>query len=289
MLPHGETGTTCELRATAGNATVIYDAGVIAAAVKTFGIYLKRKTGTGTVEITLDGGGSWTAVTPNGVWDRFQITQTLADPDIGIRIVTSGDEVLAWGAQLEDGRAFATTLIPTSGASAQRTADDIRIGNAAAIHVPAAQGTILILASPLFDAADIAADAYMLDIRTAADGVALRASAAGDCWQAVVRSGGGDSAVLSSATLVPAKGAQHALALTWAVNDFRLYVNGAQEALDAAGAAPTGIASELFVGQDKDNGSQAFAALSQVIAYDRVLGAQEIEMLSRAIRGEMEL
>lgn len=117
--------TTAEtLTASAGNGTVIQDLGVIASAVKTFSVWLKRKTGTGDIDLTLDGGATWTTKTITSSWARYSITQTLADPDCGIRIVTNADAVLIWGAQVE-ALAFATSYIATTSATVTRSADTL--------------------------------------------------------------------------------------------------------------------------------------------------------------------
>lgn len=107
--------TTAEtLTASAGNGTLIQDLGVIGAAAVSFSIWLKRKTGTGDIDLTVDGGAGWTTVAVTSTWTRFEITQGLADPDFGIRIVTNADAVYAWGAQLERLGLFLSSYIPTT-------------------------------------------------------------------------------------------------------------------------------------------------------------------------------
>jgi len=64
-------------------------------------IYLKRKTGTGAISLSLDGGSTYTVVAVTSEWQRFHIVQTLANPSIVLKIAVSGDAVYAWGAQLE--------------------------------------------------------------------------------------------------------------------------------------------------------------------------------------------
>jgi len=98
--PDGTT-TADTLTASGANGTLIQDLGVIASAAQAYSIYLKRLTGTGNIDLTLDGGSTWTTKVITSSWARYWITQTVADPDIGIRIVTSGDAVYAWGAQCE--------------------------------------------------------------------------------------------------------------------------------------------------------------------------------------------
>lgn len=109
--------TVKRLTASAGNGRVIQDLGTIASAAKTFSVWLKRITGTGDVQLTLDNGTSWSTVAVTSSWARYQIAATLANPDVGIRLVTSGDAVDATAAQLEDGVSTATSYYP-SGATA---------------------------------------------------------------------------------------------------------------------------------------------------------------------------
>lgn len=113
----GPTGTTTAdtLTASAGNGTTIQDLGVLASAAFCFSVWLKRKTGSGSIQLTLDGGSTWTTKTLTTKWQRFYITQTLANPDCGIRIVTNADAVYAWGAQAEHGTT-PTGYVPTTSA-----------------------------------------------------------------------------------------------------------------------------------------------------------------------------
>ena len=142
--PDGAT-TADTLTATAANGTVIQDLGVVASAKKTGSLWLKRKTGSGNIQLTMDGGTGWTTVAVGADWTRFPITQTLADEDFGVRIVTSGDEVYAWGGQIEQangwsGGAWMTTYVPTTSAAVQRKSDALTFPTTGNISLAA--GTI---------------------------------------------------------------------------------------------------------------------------------------------------
>jgi hypothetical protein len=124
VSPSGAT-TADTLTATAGNATLLQSI-TSASATRDFSIWLKRKTGTGNIDLTMDNGATWTTKTITSSWERYSITQTaVTNPIIGVRIVTDGDEVYAWGAQLESGTpaTFASSYIPTTAASVTRAAD----------------------------------------------------------------------------------------------------------------------------------------------------------------------
>lgn len=134
------------LTATAGNGTVIQDLGVIASADKAWGPWIKRKTGTGDIDLTLNGGGAWTTITVTAGWTRVEITAELADPDIGIRIVTSGDAIYVdWG-QCEASTFLSSTIVPaTEGAAVTRNSDVLTFDDEGNIFD--AQGTAFAKAS----------------------------------------------------------------------------------------------------------------------------------------------
>lgn len=88
--------------ASAGNATMV-QAITTTAVPWTFSVYLKRKTGTGNVDITMDGT-TWVTQTINSsTWTRCIVTQTgvVGTSNCGIRLVTSGDAVYVFGGQAE--------------------------------------------------------------------------------------------------------------------------------------------------------------------------------------------
>jgi len=97
--PNG-TDTADTITASGANGTALQSYTALAVPY-TFGVWLKRKTGTGTIEIAADNG-TYTAVTITSDWALYTVTQTPAagSKSAGIRIVTSADEVYAWGAHL---------------------------------------------------------------------------------------------------------------------------------------------------------------------------------------------
>ena len=90
------------LSATAGGGTVLQTLTLLAIPY-TFSIWLKRKTGTGDVSITVDGTTYSTKIITTD-WVRYStvLTPAAGSKTIGVQIVTSGDEVYAWGAQVSD-------------------------------------------------------------------------------------------------------------------------------------------------------------------------------------------
>jgi hypothetical protein len=90
----------------------------------TVSVYVKRKTGTGTVYLRAIENTN-TAVTVTNEWTRVSLTVTSTSTNLryGMALATSGDEIYVWGFQVEAG-SYATSLTPNSaGADITRTAD----------------------------------------------------------------------------------------------------------------------------------------------------------------------
>lgn len=143
--PDGNT-TADTLTAAAGNATLLQTI-TSASADRTFSIWLKRKTGTGNIDLTVDNGATWTTQILTSAWVRFTLTQSaVTNPVIGVRIVTNADAVYAWGAQLGS---YLTTssYIPTTTTALTRSTDVPSFTGAGLSWYNAQQGTFVITAS----------------------------------------------------------------------------------------------------------------------------------------------
>ncbi len=87
------------------------------------GCYIKRRTGSGTINMTQDNGATWTVVSPTASWSAVAIpAATLANPIIGFQIVTSGDAIDVDFVMHEEA-AFVSSPIPATTVSVTRNAD----------------------------------------------------------------------------------------------------------------------------------------------------------------------
>ena len=68
---------------------------VLGSAARTFSALIRRKTGTGTIEMTDNGGTNWTDITSTltTAYKQFQVTRTQANPIVGFRITTDTDAI----------------------------------------------------------------------------------------------------------------------------------------------------------------------------------------------------
>lgn len=118
----------------------------------TMGVYIKRKTGTGSILITDNGFTNETDVKTLINSSRFtlvQITRTQANPAIGIKIVTSGDAIEIDVCGCEAGQSRSSPIFATT-AEVTRAKDTMKYGVSGTvlseINFPA--GTIVIEAMP---------------------------------------------------------------------------------------------------------------------------------------------
>jgi hypothetical protein len=92
---------------------------------RTSSVYLKRITGTGPIQVSIDGGTYSTVDLSTTEWRRIVLTGSVASTSVGIRIVTIGDSVAMDFAQVEDGLLVSTPIMTTSAAAGVARASDI--------------------------------------------------------------------------------------------------------------------------------------------------------------------
>ncbi len=120
----GVANSASSLLATAANATILQTI-VLAAATRATSAYVKRLVGTGTINMTTDGGLSWTAITLTAAWTWVNIpAQSFLNPVFGFRIVTSGDKIAVDYFQNEAG-ASQSSVIATTTVAVTRAADSL--------------------------------------------------------------------------------------------------------------------------------------------------------------------
>jgi hypothetical protein len=226
--PAGGT-TAVRFTASAGNATVIRAAAIGTSSERTFSVWLRRVTGTGNIQYTQNNGTNWTTQAITSTWTRYSFTHTV-DHRVGIRIVTSGDAIEMWGAQLETGSG-ASSYIPTGASTVQRAADDCLIDNiSTAFGFNASAGTILIR--------------YGDRISTGSNRAYTFLPASGSNNQMFEGSGvafnvfAGGSFTAQIGSTSPSAGR---VCAAYAANDFAVSVNGGAVATDTNGAVASSL------------------------------------------------
>jgi hypothetical protein len=262
----GLANSASRLTATANNATVLQSI-TAASATRVTSFYLRRITGTGTVEITQNGGTNWTAVTLTGDWQRFSIPfATITNPQIGIRIGTSGDVVAVDAAQCEIGT-FPTSPILSEGTALTRQADTGSVAISATDR--ATLFTDCFHQANRLDGAEQTSN-FQIDSGSSANTIRNRLISAPNTTDALVRASNVDVADFGGGLIsVPAAARQ---ALAYAANDMAYSQNGGAAETDTSGVLPD--LTRVAIIQ-----SEAITYLRRLRAYaDRLSNAQLVAL-----------
>lgn len=110
----GAASACTRLTASGANGTALFTL-TAAASSRTYSCYIKRVTGSGSIQLTQNNGGAWTTVAlPLAGFNLVQLNASQLNAVFGIRIVTIGDAIDVDVNQFEAGD-FATTPIPAAG------------------------------------------------------------------------------------------------------------------------------------------------------------------------------
>lgn len=231
----GVLASATRLSATGANGTITGPATSLASAARRLDPFVRRVSGTGDIDISLDNGSTYTTLTGlTSSYQRLGKGQTLANPQIKIRIVSSGDEVDIDFCGGETG-SFATSPIESGDVAAQRLADvntTTRPGQA--------EGAIL-LDAITHPTQNNAANQVLW---VWSDGSAnnritiIRAANTGSVSAQVHVSG---SAVFSKPLGILAEGTRAKIACRWKESDFAAIMTGNSIQTQASGAVPTGL------------------------------------------------
>jgi hypothetical protein len=123
----GVANAASSLTATDDNGTCIQTI-TLGAGNRTGSVYLKRLTGTGLIQVTLDGSTYSTVELSDTEWYRIVLSGSVTNPTVGIKIAADGDAVAMDYGQVEDGL-FESSPILTTTATATRAVDSASVSN----------------------------------------------------------------------------------------------------------------------------------------------------------------
>jgi len=263
--PTNTANTTVRLTATAANGTCLQTI-ASASATRSYAVYMKRVTGTGNIDLTVDNGATWTTKTLTAAWTRFDITQAaVTNPVIGVRLVADTDAIDFWGSDLQTG-SFTTPHIPTVAASVTRNATNVNTTDMTWLN--ALEGTIYIVVSKPPSSGFNADYLASIDNGTTSERFVLDAANVSNAGYSVT-----DGAVqvdLNNSSSSWAGGAIHRVAAVYAVNNFEFYWDGTRTGTgDQTGTLPT--ATKLHVGANHGGSGRFFNGYIDEFAYDNVL------------------
>jgi hypothetical protein len=273
----GVANAATRITATSANYTLIQSI-TSASALRAATCYVRRITGTGTIEFTANAGLTWTPITVTSAFTRVAApVATITNPEIGFRITSSGDEIAVDFVQCETG-AFATPPIETAGSNVTRVADVVSITGAEFSGIwPATEGTVVAEGStfnptgfvPLWQVSDGTAN-NRIEARLANSG-----SAGSGLLLAVA---GGVTSVSMAVQFNGAAGATNRLAAAYQTNNFGASRNGQAESADTSATVPA--VTQLILGGWHGGGQTLNGYLSRFYIYPRRLSAADTPALS---------
>lgn len=240
ISPDG-TGNALEIKANgAANQTIISSAAAGSSDARVFSIWLKRVSGTGAIQYTLDNGVSWTTQAITSSWLRYEIAPTTANQQVGIRITTNGDTIQLWGAQLEAATCV-SSYIPTTNSSVIRQADVATISPVSSFFNQTS-GTLFSQFIPKCE--DTSANRGIVSIDDASNNnrIAMFIPAGASILVAPrVVAGGVSSNPGNSAAINELSISKAALAYAVGTNQAALSVNGQTPSTASPAASPSGV------------------------------------------------
>jgi hypothetical protein len=253
----GTANSATRLTATASDGTILQTF-TSASATRVSGFWVRRITGTGTVEITMNGGSTWTALTLTTTFARYSIpAATITNPQIGFRIRSNGDEIAVDGVQLQSAATLGPTVFnPSTTLSASSTADVWSITGADATRIiNPAEFTVYIdgyrLSTGVFSGFP---NFYSISDGSNNNSVAGYGIDGGQSvTNSAVRSGGADQTDFVFVSLAGSQSIKIVQAL--AVNDSRFGVNGTLTTRDSSVTMPVGL-NRIGIGSDRAGANQ---------------------------------
>ncbi|KAA0576670.1 hypothetical protein [Azospirillum sp. Sh1] len=236
----GVLAAATRLTASSANGTCI-QASSSASAARRFAPFVRRAAGTGTVQMTLDGGSTWTTITPTSSYVRYGMGQTVANPTVGFRLGSSGDQIDVDFAGGETGT-FDTSPIEAGSSIVTRAADVNTLLLSSVPGWSTSEGTIYVE----FDTtSNTVITKYPISLNSGSGYSERIDIELGGTNQrsALIVSGGATQAYfiganVSTATLCKA-------AVAFKANDFAFSYDGGSASTDPAGTAPTVTRVEL--------------------------------------------
>jgi hypothetical protein len=241
----GVVNSASSLTATGANATCL-QAITLGSSARYQSAYVKRLTGSGVVNMTMNGGTTWTPVTVTANWTRVEIpTATLANPSVGFQIVTSGDAIAVDYVQNENG-VVATSAMPTTSSTVTRAADvAVMTGSNFSDWYNQSQGTLV----AEFDLLDASGTRPVISADGGSTAEQIMLYGSGTDPKALVRDGAVIQADIDVGTI--AARTAYKLGLSYALNDVAASLNGGAVGTDVTATMPT--PTQLRLGSDGTN------------------------------------
>lgn len=274
--PTGAANSATLLTATAANGTAKQAITSASNTARRFSIYVKRVTGSGGVDLTMDDGTAWTAVTVTSAWTRVAMGQTLANPTVGIRIQTNTDAVAVAFCQEEAG-AFDTSAILTTSATVERAGEICSMTLVDWFN--RSEGTMFVEFTPIFTAAVGGTMASFSD-GSSNNRIDFNRQAAGT-YRLIGQIGGSTFARFDTGAV--ADGGQHRMCGAWISGDSGSAFNGAAMTANLINTTFAALTAwdRLLIAPANAAGGSSFAWMRRLAYWPRRLPDNVLQAMTR--------
>jgi len=242
----------------------------ISSTLFTISCYAKRNnTGTENVGFFVNGSGvvnsAWSLTSD---WVRFTYTYTSTNTSkIGIA-AESGADVSVFGFQIEKLESYATSYIPTEGATATRT-DESFVADGLSTIIGQTEGCIFI------DFLYYEGNRFeIFDAANTANGFLIYRSGTGYNLQVITSGGGWAIANFITGLTI---GTRYKLAINYKLNDYKIFVNGSQTATSTSIGVPT---TNKIMSSQSNGGLKFTNKINQFMMFDEKLTDAELTTLT---------
>jgi hypothetical protein len=235
----------------------------------TVSVYVKRKTGTGTVYLRAIENTN-TAVTVTNEWTRVSLTVTSTSTNLryGMALATSGDEIYVWGFQIEAGN-YATSLIPNI-STGQITRTQDRCFNGGDVNLfNLTEGTFFIDVNPFIPTANTnigisnGTDAQKIVFIFQSNGTQVRTFSSGGVSEF-------DSLTFNQ---------RNKIAVSFKTNEYKIFINGTKVGTDTSASVPTGM-NRLNFSNRTNTASYFEGEIYQTMVFNEALSDSELIALT---------
>jgi len=242
----------------------------------TVSVYVKRKTGTGTVYLRAVENTN-TAVTVTDEWTRVSLTVTSTSTNIryGMALATSGDEIYVWGFQVEAG-SYATSLIPNStGTDLTRTEDFCHIPSGLQNILNTNEGTLFLdLETPRIATSSAFSRIVLSDQNSSTDRLIFDDFAGN--WRALLISSAG---IVAKTILSVTANQRLKVAIAYSSTGLTISYNGTS-AVTTSGSYTPSTTLESFKFSNKDGGFKFEGKIHEAKYFDTKLSDSELQALT---------
>ncbi len=269
----GVSNSASSLLATAGNA-VIRQSITSGSAARVFSAHVKRLVGTGVIEMTQDGGSTYTAITSlinASTYTQVGVAKaTVTNPNVGFRIVTDTDKIAVQYSQSEIGP-VKSSPIPTTTVAVTRAVETCKVATSAFGYVAATGTHYVEYNMPAEVVSDGTEHAILIHYTDVNNRIQIFKTGSGR-EQYFYHEG---STTLAQIIEDPAPSGDVKAAGAYKVNDFAFYINGAQIGTDTTGT-PGLTPGDLNIGQNPQTSDNLDGHIKTVVYYSSRLSNADL-------------